>query len=89
MRTSLMRLPDSRDGKDPIATLIATVRQAREWGFDRYWVPQLPGLRDVALQRRRAPRPRQAPGVDRFLLEGSAASHLGGSRLGATPRFAA
>src|SRR4051812_14363213 len=47
MRTSLMRMPRSPDGKDPIATLVATVQQARDWGFDRYWVPQLPGLMDI------------------------------------------
>jgi F420-dependent oxidoreductase-like protein len=47
MRVSIIRDANDRHGRDPVATLVAAADQVKGWGFDRYWVPQLPSMMDL------------------------------------------
>jgi F420-dependent oxidoreductase-like protein len=47
MRLSIIRDANDRHGRDPVATLVAAAAQVRDWGYDRYWVPQLPSMMDL------------------------------------------
>jgi 5,10-methylenetetrahydromethanopterin reductase len=47
MRVSTIRDTGDRQGADPVASLVAAAQQVRDWGFGRYWVPQLSFMMDL------------------------------------------